>query len=196
MLHFYEIFLYIKPWTIFIKFLHFLQNSRWLPISPFFWISNFCLHFQNLYIFPSLIPKFPCFQSDGIQSTWFSLSWGSHLLRGATKSSWTSSPQHRILHSPVVLFMAQELLSYVSGPLGRLWARTGVRSGKADSQRQFDPCTSRTMESEHFYFLVPMGRNDVADRLIFRNYGITRASRSAWRSVGKTVLNQCQGSGP
>ena len=135
---------------------------------PFFLLDlEFLLHFilpailfQNSCIFPSLIPNFPCFPvySDGIQSTRFSLSWRSHLLRGATTSFRASSPQHRILLSPVVLFMVQELLSYVSGPLGRLWVRTGIRSGKADSQRQFDPRTSRAMVSEHFYFLVPMGR--------------------------------------
>ena len=152
-------------------------------------------NFQNSCIFPK-----SNFQSSYLSVQWHPVSltlfsWGSHLLRGATKSSRASSSQHRTLLSPVVLYLVQELLSYVSRPLERLRVGTGIRSGKVDSQRQSDPCTGRAVESAHLHILVPMGRDDPVNGWIFRDHGIAWASRSAWRSIGAAIFDQCQGSG-
>ena len=136
----------------FVKYLLFLKNpGRFFQIIhlffktpgdfPFFRFSGLRIfsflfypacNFQNSCIFSkSLISNLPIFQSNGIQSAWFCFFWGSHLLRGATKSSRSSSSQHRTLLPPVVLCLVQKLLSYVSGPFERLRVGTGICSRKS-----------------------------------------------------------------
>ena len=129
-------------------------------------------NFQNSCIFPKSNSNLPIFQSNGIQSARFCFSWGSHLLRGATKSSRASSSQHRTLLPRWYYVWFKNFSRMFSDHLSDCGLELASAVGKLTVNGNLIHALAERWNPRTCTFWFPWGEMTATDGWIFRDHGI------------------------
>ena len=192
-----HVFFIFHPLDDFPKFLYFPSKLQVISHLSFFWISNFLLHFilpafffQNSSIFSQVLFQFSMFSSLMASSQLDSVFPEGHISYEVRQGL----PEHRVLSTGS--FFPRWYYSWFKNfsrmfpdHLDDCGLELASAVGKQTVNGNLIHALAERWNPSTSTFWFPWGEMTVADRWIFRNYGITRASRSAWRSIGETVFD-------